>query len=278
MSSRLILCADDFALTREISTTIAALARKACLNAVSCMAAMPNWADDARMLEGIEEVECGAFGHVQVGLHLVLTSERPITRMSCLDQEGKLPGPDRLLLLLLARRIDLAEFALEIDRQFEAFVRARGCPPAFVDAHQHVHVYPGMRQLVIAAVKRHAPDAWVRVPADGISPMLARPFRAKAVGSTLHSLGLRRALGRAGIAANRSFAGHYDFRGSYADRLPRFLEHGSRAHLVMCHPGAGLAPGDSIAAARIEEARVLGQMTLAQRIAELSQDAPRRST
>jgi hypothetical protein len=99
--------------------------------------------------------------------------------------------------------------------------------------------------------------------------MLARPHRCKAIGSALHAAGLRRRLARVGLRANRSFAGHYDFAGDYRAQLGKFLSFGSDAHLVMCHPGAGAAAGDTIAAARRKEAEVIGEMTLEERLRAL---------
>jgi predicted glycoside hydrolase/deacetylase ChbG (UPF0249 family) len=173
-----------------------------------------------------------------------------------------------MLALALTRRLNLAEVEAEIDRQFAAFRSLRGRAPDFVDAHQHVHVYPGIRQLVIAATRRHSPAAWIRVPDERLGAMLARPFSGKAIGSTLHALGMRRAIERAGLTANASFGGHYDFSGPYREYLPRFMCYGSAAHLVMCHPGPGDEPGDDITAARAMEAEVIGQMPLERRFAQ----------
>ncbi|MFT3965100.1 MAG: ChbG/HpnK family deacetylase [Sphingobium sp.] len=261
-----ILCADDFALSPPISETIAELAVRGCINAISCMAAMPSWERDARLLSGLGG---SADAPVQVGLHLVLAGERPLTRMARQGPDGRLPDADRTMLLAYAGRLDLGEMAREIEAQFAAFIRARGHAPDFVDAHQHVHVFPGLRQCVIAATLRHAPGAWMRDPADRVTAMLRRPFAGKAFGSTLHAAGLAAAYRRRGIAANDSFAGHYDYRGDFGALLPRFFEAAGRRHLIMCHPGAGRLADDGIADARIVEAAVIGRMPLADRIAEL---------
>jgi len=260
------LCADDFALSQPISETIADLAARNCINAVSCMAVFPRWRSDARLLT--------AFGGqgpdaVQIGLHLVLAGEQPITRMRRQGADGRLPSADRTMLLAYRRQIDLAELATEIDAQFAAFADAVGRPPDFVDAHQHVHVLPGIRDRVIAATLRHAPGAWVRNPADGLAAALRRPFVGKAIGASFHARGLGRALARRGIDANDSFAGHYGYEGDYAALLPRFFAGAGARHLIMCHPGSGHLDEDPIAAARIVEAAVLGAMPLSQRIAAI---------
>jgi len=262
-----LLCADDFAMSPGTSAVIAGLAQKRSINAISCMAAASGWPVDSRLLAPLEAEGSAPAERVQIGLHLVLASEVPLSAMSCQDAEGRLPGPDHILMLGLRRRLPLDEFAAEIDRQFIAFAGAMGRMPDFVDAHQHVHVVPGLRELVISATLRHAPHAWVRVPSDGLAAMLKRPFPGKAVGSAIQTLGFAGALRRSGLAANSSFAGHYDFGDRFAEHLPHFFAGRSSRHLIMCHPGADDLPGDAIGKARRVEAEVLGGMTLSERIA-----------
>lgn len=241
---------------------IAGLLRSGSINAVSCMAALPGWPADAELL--LEAANTNP--QAEVGLHLTLSSEIPIGELSCLDSLGRLPGPDHLLGLCLTRRIRASEFAAEIDRQFDAFEASFGRAPDFVDAHQHVHVYPILRHLVVEAVARRAPRAWVRVPSDRLAAMLARPFTAKALGSALHSIGFRRLLRRHGLRANDSFAGHYDFRSGYSGLIDRFFLQRSGFHVVMCHPGSSDLAGDTIASARAAEAAVLAELPLHLRV------------
>ena len=247
---RLILCSDDFAWSREVSETIAELAGAGKLNAVSCMAVMPGWATDSRLLAGLP-------GHVEIGLHLTLTGEKPLTPMPRLAPDGVLPDIDPLARMAARGQLSLDEVAAEVSAQFDAFIAATGRPPAFVDGHQHSHALPGIREIVLAQTAARAPQAWVRDCTDRLGAMLARPFFGKAIGSAWHSRGLRKAAAAAGLTTNDSFAGHYDFASDYADLLPRFLRRPGTTHLVMCHPGAGARPGDAIAAARPREADVL---------------------
>ena len=39
---------------------------------------------------------------------------------------------------------------------------AFGRPPDFIDGHQHVHLFPQVRDAVLKVVAEAAPDAWVR--------------------------------------------------------------------------------------------------------------------
>lgn len=248
--ARLILCSDDFAYSRAISETIAELAGAGKINAISCMAAMPGWAEDAALLYPLPL-------DIQVGLHLTLTDETPLTAMPSHAPRGKMPGIDALARLAARHRVALAEIEAEVRAQFDAFIDGLGRPPAFVDGHQHAHALPDIREIVLAETARRAPEAWVRDCTDRLSAMMARPFAGKAVGSAWHSRGLRRAAEAHGLRCNDSFAGHYDFASDYRELFPQFLREPGEMHLVMCHPGAGARPEDAIAAARVREAEVL---------------------
>jgi hypothetical protein len=103
----------------------------------------------------------------------------------------------------------------------------------------------------------------VRDCTDRAAAIVGRPWRGKAIGSAAHALGLRAAARRRGLSCNTGFAGHYDFRSDYARVFPQFLRRPGAMHLVMCHPGAGDLPGDTIAAARVREAAALRRMPIA---------------
>lgn len=254
---RLILCADDFGLSRAVSETIAALLHDGRLNATSCMTLMSGWAGDAPLLRDLPP-------HVAVGLHLTLTGERPLTAMPGLAPRGLLPEIDPLCRMAARGQVPLDEVAAEVAAQFDAFAAAMGRAPDFVDGHQHSHALPGIRPIVLAETARRAPGAWVRNCVDRPLAMLTRPFAGKAIGSAWHCRGLARDAAALGLRCNDGFAGHYDFAADWGRLLPRFLRAPGRTlHLVMCHPGSGQRPGDAIAAARPREAAVLRDTAIA---------------
>ncbi|OYY75988.1 MAG: hypothetical protein B7Y43_16795 [Sphingomonas sp. 28-62-20] len=253
---RLILCADDFAFSRAVSETIVALAQDGKLNAISCMAVMPGWHADSQLLSGLPK-------HVDIGLHLTLTGEPPLTPMPALAPAGLLPGINALGRRARGSRIPLDEITAEVSAQFDAFFAATGRPPAFVDGHQHAHALPGIRDIVLKETARRAPRAWLRNCVDRPRAMIARPFLGKAIGSAFHSRGLRAAAAAHGLRCNDGFAGHYDFTSDYAGLFAGFLRQPGAMHLVMCHPGAGNRAGDDIADARPREAAALRRLPIA---------------
>lgn len=253
---RLILCADDFAFSPETSATIAELAAAGKLNAIGCMTLMPGWPKDSALLPPLPR-------HVEIGLHLTLTGEAPLTAMPHVAPDGLLPTINSLARRARRGRLPLGEIAAEIAAQFDRFIDVHGRPPDFVDGHQHSHALPGIRDLMLAETARRSPDAWVRSCTDRVSAMLARPYAGKALASALKSRGLARDAARHGLRCNDGFAGHYDFASDYGQVLPAFLRRPGAVHLVMCHPGAGVRADDAIAVARPREAAALRDAAIA---------------
>jgi predicted glycoside hydrolase/deacetylase ChbG (UPF0249 family) len=195
-----------------------------------------------------------------LGLHVVLTDGRPLTQAKQLAPSGNLPSAQKLGRMALLHCLPKQELVAEVSAQFEEFARVLGRPPRFVDGHQHTHVLPGVRDIVLGKVSERAPAAWVRSCKDRTSSILRRPFRLKALANSMQSAGLGRAASEAGIGYNDSFSGLYDFRSSYAQIFPRFLSNPGHFHLVICHPGEAGTSGDTIGPAREREASALRLM------------------
>ncbi len=247
---QITICADDFAMSEGVSRTIVELAHAGKVNAISCMAISARWTLDAGLLADLPK-------SVEVGLHLVLTDERPLTNMPRLAGNGRLPSANRLGRLAMLRRIPRADIASEVTAQFDRFEDVLDRQPAFVDGHQHTHFLPAVRNVVIEVTARRAPDAWLRTCEDAPVRILQRPFRLKAAVNAFQAAGFAKSAARAGLVCNDSFSGLYDFKTDYAEMLPRFLRPAGDRHLVICHPGEGIDSSDPIAEARIREAAAL---------------------
>jgi chitin disaccharide deacetylase len=228
----LILCADDYGLSPGVSRGIRELIATGRLSATSCMTLFPEWPNAAADLKPLD-------GRADVGLHLTLTDHPPLGPMPDLAPGGRLPPLGALMKRALARRLDAAEVAGEVERQLAAFETAMGRPPDFIDGHQHVHQLPVIRDAVLAALARR-PGAYVRLCRE--SPW-AIVRRGVAVPKTLviAALGwpLAAAAHRAGTPANTSFRGVYGFSADkpFLARLARFLAPARGGALVMVHPG-----------------------------------------
>jgi predicted glycoside hydrolase/deacetylase ChbG (UPF0249 family) len=152
-------------------------------------------------------------------------------------RDGAFPPLEGMLLAAFLQRLRRESLAIEIAAQFQIFIAAFGRPPNFVDGHQHVHLFPQVRDAFLSVVKEMAPQAWVRQ--CGRSIPLRRRFDRKAMLLDMLSYSFRRRARAKGLRTNPAFAGAYDFRGEpdFAKLFPRFLHRLPPESVVMCHPG-----------------------------------------
>jgi predicted glycoside hydrolase/deacetylase ChbG (UPF0249 family) len=251
---RIWLCADDYGLAPGVNAAIRDLIARGRLNATSVMVLAPSF--DRTEALALSTLSTGTT-RAAIGLHLTLTAPfRPITRhFQPLRRSHFLPVGSALAAAML-RRYRHAPLMAEIAAQIDAFVAAFERPPDFIDGHQHVQVFPQIREAVIDTVKAVVPTAWVRQCRR--SPDAPRRRDRKAVLlDRLSKPFVRRAQG-AGVRTNPAFAGTYDLDAGvdYAELFPNFLDGLPENGLVMCHPGypdAELASLDSLTAQRRRE-------------------------
>ena len=232
---RIWLCADDYGISPSVNAGIRELIARGRLNATSVMVAAAHLdADEARALRLLST----GIKRAALGLHVTLTAPfRPMTPGFTPLRDGSfLPVAD-MLRASMARRLRPDALATEIGSQLRAFVDAFGHPPDFVDGHQHVHLFPQVRDAVLKVVAEAAPDAWVRQCGRALS--LRRLHDRKGLVLDILSVRFRRKARRLGIATNPGFAGSYAFnrKADFAKIFPRFLAGLPDGGLIMCHPG-----------------------------------------
>ncbi|MGQ0677589.1 MAG: ChbG/HpnK family deacetylase, partial [Rhodospirillales bacterium] len=181
-----VLGADDYGVAPGVSRAIRALLARGRLSAASCLVVSPHFAADAPALR-----ELGREG--DIGLHLALTQFSPLGPMPRLAPGGRLPAAGRLVLLALARRLDPLEIGHEIDRQLDAFERAFGRPPDYVDGHHHVQQLPQVRAALIARFRARLPAGTaLRTCAEPLGAILGRGVAvARAASVAVLGSGLR---------------------------------------------------------------------------------------
>jgi predicted glycoside hydrolase/deacetylase ChbG (UPF0249 family) len=170
-----------------------------------------------------------------------------------------LPNRDQLYRSAVRQRLDGEEIAGELARQLDAFERAMGRAPDFLDGHHHVHQLPGVREVVARAWCSRGLKGWIRNTATSPTHILARAV-AMPRAAVLASFGraARRTWMEAGIPTNTDFAGVRNFavRRAFDAMMRRYLRWPTPGLLIMCHPGRAAGQGDtgeSAMASRPEE-------------------------
>ena len=249
--TEVVICADDYAMTPEVSAGIIALAGQGHISATSAMTLSPHWPHWARQVPALQQT-------IDVGLHLDWTSD------FALQQGFGLPL-GRLMARSLLRRLRQQDVAGQIERQLDLFEQHAGTAPDHIDGHQHVHQFPVLRDaLVEVLTRRYRPGQrpWLRV-----SHVVCPPWELKA--QVINAMGARalRALAEQhGLAHSEHLTGVYDFSGDterYRQQLQDWLGRLPPAAVLMCHPAQGVNPEAPFPHARLREQEVLSHPALA---------------
>lgn len=231
---RIWLVADDYGISPAVSAAIRDLIARARINATSVMVVAPSFSP-----REAAALQAAAGTHAAVGLHMTLTAPfHPLSAGFAPTRSGAFLPLAAMAGRALARLLTPALLDAEIAAQFAAFHSAFGRAPDFVDGHQHIHVFPQIRDALLRAAKRAAPQAWLRQcgRAKAAPKRLADPK-----GYVLDALSarFRRLAAAAGVRTNPAFAGTYSFApdAQYEQLFPGFLDGLPDGGLVMCHPG-----------------------------------------
>jgi predicted glycoside hydrolase/deacetylase ChbG (UPF0249 family) len=245
MTSRpIVLIADDYGLTPCISKSILMLIDAGRLSGTSAMVTGPHWPALAADLAARRD-------RAEAGLHIDLTTGTPLTPMPFLAPDDHFPSMPVLALKTLCFSQARAEVQAEIIRQIRAFATHYGHLPTYLDGHRHVHVLPGIRGALFAAIQAVDPHwrPWLRsVEATGTEILKkgVTPFKTLVISAL--STGVRARARAAGLGVNDGFAGVSDFdpKGDFRADMQAFLAVSGQKPLIMVHPG--LAGDEEIAA------------------------------
>jgi predicted glycoside hydrolase/deacetylase ChbG (UPF0249 family) len=247
----LILCADDFGQSAAISRGILQLVQAGRLSAVSCMTEGNAWREWGVELARQQE-------SIDIGLHFNLTH-------ACAFQSWDMRPLNKILLGALCGRLDPAALAATLHAQLDSFETIIGKAPDFVDGHQHVHMLPGIRGVLLHELEQRYPGhkPYLR----NVNPRLqhsSAPLKTLLL-KTLNT-GFADAAQRAGLPCTPGFGGIYSLRpdADFAALMQGWLALAQSGDLLMCHPGAAtIDAGDPIAATRPHELLHLGSASFA---------------
>jgi predicted glycoside hydrolase/deacetylase ChbG (UPF0249 family) len=221
-----ILCADDFAVHASASLGIAKLAALGRISATSAMVLSPRWPQDVALLQELR-------GRLDVGLHLDWTSEFAVAAGHGLSLKAA------MLKAALGGFQQTAARAV-IERQLDLFEAQWQAPPDYVDGHQHVQQFAGIREALVQALVRRY----------GAHKPYLRISRAPAGAADLKS----RVIAAMGAYALETIATRVGLTGAgYAKLMAGWLRTAPAGSIIMCHPAQAAEPDDEIGIARAQE-------------------------
>lgn len=254
-----ILCADDFAVNASASAGIAKLAAMGRLSATSVMVLSPRWPQDVALLQDLR-------GRIDVGLHLDWTSDFALAAghglsLGAAMRKAMLGG------------FDPSAARVVIERQLDLFEAQWQAPPDYVDGHQHVQQFAGIRQALVQALGRRygggsgpcrehiGPAAQSAQGADMPYLRISRPpagaldFKGWVI-AAMGARALEKIATEVNLTRATALLGIYDFAGDqrrYGRLMQGWLRVAPPGSIIMCHPAQAAEPDDGIGVARAEE-------------------------
>lgn len=252
----LILCADDFAVNASASLGIARLAAMGRISATSVMVLSSRWPQDVALLQSLR-------GRIDVGLHLDWTSDFALAA-------GHGLSLGQAMCRALLGGFDVAQATGVIERQLDLFETHWQAPPDYVDGHQHVQQFAGIRQALVAVLARRygaqAAKPYLRISRapPGLTDLKSRVI------AWMGASAIENIAASQGVTVARSLFGIYNFEGDaprYAALMTHWLAHAPARAILMCHPAQAAEPGDEIGAARAQEFAYLSSPEFASALA-----------
>lgn len=156
----LIINADDFGRHLSVNRAIIQGHASGCITSASLMPSGVAFQD------AIEKA--ASYPTLGVGVHLTLVGEKPIVDPakipSLVDRDGRLfKQHPQFLARFLQGQIKLSEVRAELTAQMEKVIDS-GLAITHVDSHQHLHVLPGIIDIVLDITAKYNINA-VRIPA-----------------------------------------------------------------------------------------------------------------
>jgi hopanoid biosynthesis associated protein HpnK len=238
---RLIVNADDFGLTRLVSQGILDAHYYGIVTSTSLLANGGAFEEAIAMAMRAPRLS--------VGVHLALTQGIPVSPgfevPTLVDARGRLYLTARQFLnRVVTHRISLHEIEIELRAQIVKVLRA-GISPAHLDAHKHLHVLPGISEIVIRLAQEfgipsvRCPMEELRLPYRLRDPQ-AGVFRQRLAGRAVSWFArrFRLKLTQAGLSYPTHFYGLTQTGFLNVERLEAILRGlpGGISEL-MCHPG-----------------------------------------
>lgn len=249
----LVVCADDYAISEPVSKAIQHLANIKRISATSVMSLSPLWPEHSQELIAFK-------GLIDVGLHLDWTSDFAI-------QNGHGKTLNQVMLQAIFQQLAFEKCKKLIHQQLDLFEKYWGQGPDFIDGHQHIHQFNGIRQALIEVIKERYQQANSN---SNLRPPYLRVSQTVSVQNNIKSkiIALMGAKALMQIASKENIpyflylSGIYNLQiGSitYAERMNKWLEQlpYQNNSILMCHPSTQLDSNDLISEARVHEYQYL---------------------
>lgn len=230
-SKKLMICADDFGIAKNINLAIYELAFKKRISAVSCIVGSESNKEDFVKLKSCKDQF--------FGLHFNLTH----SHYSSATKTHKSPSQSILTIYanFITNNFSQKKIETEFTQQWKIFGDLMQKYPDYLDSHHHVHQLPLISDAVLNALTKIGCESHFFIRNTANMFQLDSLFVKK---SALNFFGqrLKKQLKHLNYSTNKNFAGFYDYtQGPINLKIfESFIAKAQSDTLVMVHPSIGV--------------------------------------
>jgi len=227
-----LICADDFAITTNVSKAIIKLLEKKKINSTSCIVTTKNASRNLNLLKKFNSKK-----DFLIGLHLTLTNFIPSTKFIKIKRFGSIVN---LYLNIFFNNITREEIKNELLNQILIFKKKFGNYPKLIDGHHHIHQLPIISEILIGIIKElKIKEIIVRNTKVKLKDALSiKKNLYKTILLSIFGYFFRKKLIKNKIKTNDYFLGIYDFRNvEIFKKNFEIFNKSNEFYIFMCHPG-----------------------------------------
>lgn len=231
MPPRLIINADDYGRSPDISRGIRTAHLGGIVTSSTCMMNMPAVVEDIQL--ALHETP-----NLGLGVHLVLTAGRPLLPASELPSLTDARGAFLKLQALISRApsLNIAEVRAEWRAQIDAFIAATGKQPTHLDSHHHSSYFtPALLQTMFELANEYALPVRLPLAHLHLASLMGLPDELAEQMLEFAPRLLEKLQPRSPDAFFASFYDEKATRVEFLRILGDMLPNGS--YEIMCHPG-----------------------------------------
>jgi predicted glycoside hydrolase/deacetylase ChbG (UPF0249 family) len=235
--NNLLIVADDLGLHGSINDGIVDLLKS---NVVTGASLVPNG-------EAFEDAisKCSRIEGLNIGVHLTLVEEMPVSKSSevssLVAENGRLHRNHKVFFIkYILGLINKKEIGIEMRSQITRCVQA-GIKPGFINGHQHLHLLPGIMDIVIGLAREYD-IPYIRIVNESPFSSTSNLFRrVQLLFLNCLSKLAKDKIRKAGLECNDFFVGFInagDLNREDIEQTKRLIQkHQGKKIELGCHPG-----------------------------------------
>ena len=233
MNKKIMICADDFGIAKNINLAIYELAQRKRISAISCIVMPESNQKDFQRLKSCKEQFLGLHFNLTHNFFRVKTNKQPSPGQSILGIYSE----------ILKNSFSQKKIEIEFEKQWNRFCDLTQSQPDYLDSHHHIHQLPYISDAILNSLSRlkFKSDFFVRNTANIVE---IDSLFLKKVFLNFFGKKMRSQLKKSKIETNKNFTGFYDYKNQKMslEIVYKFLQNIKDDTMMMVHPALGDTP------------------------------------